>query len=142
MSSFHIVCPHCQAVNRVPEGRLSNKPVCGQCKKHLFEGHAFDLTHKAFNQQILKNDIPVVVDFWAAWCGPCQMMAPSFQQAAQKLEPHYRLLKLNTEKVPAVAQQYNIRSIPTIAVFKHGKELARQSGALQLNQLTSWIKQY
>ncbi len=142
MSALHIVCPHCHSTNRVPQEKLNRTPVCGKCKKVLFTGQAVDVSHKAFNQQIARSDIPVVVDFWAAWCGPCKMMAPVFQKAAAELEPAYRLVKLDTEKIQPVAVQFGIRSIPTVVIFKHGKELARQAGAMSLPQLKSWIVQY
>ncbi len=135
-----IVCSHCDAVNRIPVSRSSDKPVCGKCRKQLFEGRPAELTGQNFLKHISRNSIPVVVDFWADWCGPCKMMAPVFKSAAEKLEPGIRLAKLNTESESVIASQYGIRSIPTIAIFKAGKEIARHSGAMQLHELTGWVK--
>jgi thioredoxin 2 len=136
----HITCPHCLAKNRIPEYRLQDHPVCGKCKQKLFQGKPVELTGPSFNAHILKNDIPVVVDFWASWCGPCKMMAPAFTQAASELEPYARLTKLNTEQEQYLASQYNIRSIPTMIMFKNGKEVVRQSGAMDAASIVQWVK--
>jgi len=106
----------------------------------LFRGHPVELTSATFERHLSRSDIPVVVDFWAAWCGPCKMMAPAFAQAAGQLEPRVRLGKLNTEQEPAIAQQFGIRSIPTLVIFRGGREIARQSGALDINRLISWVQ--
>jgi thioredoxin 2 len=106
----------------------------------LFSGHPVELTSATFERHLSRSDIPVVVDFWAAWCGPCKMMAPAFAQAAVQLEPRVRLAKLNTEQEPAIAQQFGIRSIPTLVIFRGGREIARQSGALDINRLISWVQ--
>ena len=140
--SQHIVCPHCHAVNRIPTTRLTDKPSCGKCHKALFSGEAVDLNASGFQKQLSRNDIPVVVDFWAPWCGPCKMMGPAFQQASGQLEPHYRLIKVNTENEQAIAGQFNIRSIPTLAIFKNGKEVARQAGAMGVADIVNWVKQF
>jgi thioredoxin 2 len=140
--SLHIVCPHCSGVNRVPSAKLKSNGSCGKCHKQLVTGAPLELTSQNFQRHITKNDLPVVVDFWASWCGPCKMMAPVFSQAAEQLQSQYILAKVNTEQHQQVAAQYSIQSIPTLAIFKHGKEIARQAGAMQLPQLVSWIKQF
>jgi thioredoxin 2 len=139
MNTLHIVCPRCNTVNRISSGRLSQHPRCGQCKEALFTGQPLELTGRNFKRHIERNDIPVVVDFWAAWCGPCKMMAPSYAQATVTLEPHVRLAKLNTEQEQAIAAQFNIRSIPTLIIFKAGHEIARKSGAMSTTDIVCWI---
>jgi thioredoxin 2 len=139
MNTLHIVCPHCHTVNRISSERLSQHPLCGQCKEALFTGHPLELTGPIFKQHIGRNDIPVVVDFWADWCGPCKMMAPSYAQAAVTLEPQVRLAKLNTEQEKSIAAQFNIRSIPTLVIFKFGREIARKSGAMSTTDIVRWI---
>lgn len=139
-SSVQIVCPHCLAANRVPVDRPAEKARCGACKAALFDGHPVALTEATFDRLVGRTEIPVVVDFWAPWCGPCRMMAPAFEQAAAQLEPQVRLVKVDTEANPGLAARYGIRSIPTLAVFSGGEELTRQSGAMPLPQLLRWIE--
>ena len=140
--SLLIVCPDCTALNRVPNLRLDQQPQCGQCHQSLFSGHPVRLTSGNFDRHIQKNGIPVLVDFWAPWCGPCRSMAPHFEQAAQLLEPRIRLAKLDTEAENALGSAYGIRSIPTLVLFKDGREIARQSGAMGLNHIVTWANRH
>jgi thioredoxin 2 len=137
--AIHIVCPRCDAVNRIPAARLGENPRCGKCRSSLFAAHPVELTAVNFQKHISRNDIPVLVDFWAPWCGPCKMMAPQFEQAAAQLEPRVRLAKVNTEAEQALGGQYGIRSIPTLALFHQGREIARQPGAMGAADIVRWI---
>jgi thioredoxin 2 len=138
--SKHVVCSNCLATNRVPVDKLDSGGICGKCGKPLFNKKPIELTSANFNKIIANNELPVMVDFWAPWCGPCKMMAPVFEQAARQLEPNMLLAKLNTENEQAIAAHYNIRSIPTVAIFKGGRVVAQQAGAMDMNSLTSWAQ--
>ena len=138
--SMHIVCPHCDAVNRIPARRLEHKPKCGKCHRPLFDARPVVLTAASFDRQVGRSDIPVLVDFWAPWCGPCKMMAPQFEQAAAQLEPRFRLAKVDTEAEQALGARFGIRSIPTLALFRGGREIARQPGAMGAADIQRWVR--
>lgn len=139
---MHIVCPHCQKTNRVPEDKLLEMPSCGACREPLFPAHPPELDFNALQRHIQKSEIPLLVDFWAPWCGPCRMMAPSFVEATARLAPYVRLAKVNTEDHQQAGMIYNIRSIPTMVLFMGGQEAARVSGAMNTTQIESWVKQH
>jgi len=139
MSATQINCPHCFATNRLPSERLTDNPNCGRCKSPLFTGKPLELNAGNVAGTIEKNDIPVLVDCWAPWCGPCQSFAPVFEQLAAESEPYIRFAKLNTENEQSLAQSWAIRSIPTLILFKGGKEVARESGAMPMQLLKQWL---
>ncbi|MFZ4874590.1 thioredoxin TrxC [Janthinobacterium sp. Mn2066] len=138
--ALHIVCPHCDAVNRLPPARLREQPTCGKCQKALFTGQPVDLASARFLKHIERTDIPVLVDFWAPWCGPCRTMAPWYAQAAKVLEPDFRVVKVDTEASQDLGARFNIRSIPTLALFRGGREVARQPGAMDANSIIAWAR--
>ena len=134
-----VACPHCGAANRVPAARIGENPGCGRCKAPLFEGRPAEVDAARLDALIARSDVPVVVDFWAPWCAPCRMMAPAFAETASRMEPAARFAKLNTDEAQQVAARYGIRSIPTLIVFKGGREVARQPGAMATTQLMRWV---
>lgn len=138
--SMHIVCPHCQAVNRVPSERLREAPDCGRCHQPLFTAQPVPLATADFERHVSRSDVPLLVDFWAPWCGPCRMMAPAFEQAAAQLEPDFRLVKVNTDEEQALGTRYVIRSIPTLMLFRGGREVARQAGAMGAADIVRWAR--
>ena len=135
-----VVCPRCHAANRLPAERLADGGTCGKCKARLFNGEPVELGAANFDTHAVRSDVPLLVDFWAPWCGPCRSMAPAFAQAAKQLEPEFRLAKVNTEDEPQLATRFGIRSIPTLALFRHGQEVARQSGAMDATGLIRWVR--
>ncbi len=138
---LNLSCPHCNVTNRIPADRLGDGPKCGKCKNPVFSGKVQELSAANVSSVLNRNDIPVLVDCWATWCGPCQQFAPIFEQAAKEFEPNIRLAKLDTEAEQGIAGQWQIRSIPTLILFRQGKEVARMSGALPLPQLKQWLQQ-
>lgn len=140
--AVHVVCGNCDAVNRVPQARLGEGAKCGKCHGSLFAGSPLALNEQGFAQQLNHSDLPLVVDFWAPWCGPCRSMAPAYEEAARVLEPQARLIKINTEEAQGLATRLGIRSIPTLAVFRGGGEVARTAGAMDAGRLVAWIRQY
>jgi thioredoxin 2 len=139
---LHVVCPRCSTINRLIRERLSDEPSCGSCKAPLFDGHPIELGGAAFARQLSKSDLPLIVDFWASWCAPCRAMAPVFERVASKVEPLARFAKVDTDKEQELATTLNIRSIPTLAIFKGGKEIARTSGAMDEPSFIAWVRSH
>jgi thioredoxin 2 len=138
-AGIEVVCGHCDSVVRLPAERLQDKPRCPKCHVALFAGKPIELTAANFDKHAARNGLPLVVDFWAPWCGPCIAMAPFYEATARQMEPKLRFAKLNTQDEPAAAARFNIRSIPTLLVFRGGKEIARQSGSLDAAALSRWL---
>ena len=139
---LHVACAACGATNRVPPARLAEEPKCGKCHEALLDGSPVELTDESFDRFVQRNDLPVVVDFWADWCGPCKMMAPVFSQAAREQRTRLRFAKLDTDANPGIAQRYAIRSIPSLVLFKGGNEADRAVGALDAGRLRQWLSRH
>lgn len=139
-ASVHIVCPHCDTINRMPRVKLAAGGRCGQCRQKLFEGRPAALDTARFERQLAHSGVPLLVDFWASWCGPCRMMAPEFERAAAALEPAARLVKVNVDEEPALAARFQVRSIPTLVLAFADREVARAAGARSAAQLVEWTQ--
>lgn len=139
MPHLHLLCPHCDSIVRVPADRLSDGPKCPRCKSLLLSDQPLDLDTAKFERHLTKSDLPLVVDFWAPWCGPCRMMAPHYSEAARRMSTRARFAKVNSDEHPALSSRFGIRGIPTLIVFKGGREVARQSGAMDSNTLQRWL---
>ena len=137
---IHLPCPHCGATNRLPAARIDEAPDCGKCGQPLLQGQPLDLDDSNFDAVVAATGLPVLVDFWAAWCGPCQMMAPAFKQAAAQLQGQVLLVKVNSDDSPLLSQRYGIRSIPTLLRLQGGRETARQSGAVPASAIVALAK--
>jgi thioredoxin 2 len=139
MNNLQTVCPNCGVANRVPQSRLTDRPKCGKCHQALFLGHPAELSEDQFEQLIKREELPIVADFWAPWCKPCLAMAPVFAGVAESMEPRARFVKINTEQAPRASEKYGIRSIPTLMIFKQGRTVDAQAGALPPDSLRLWI---
>ena len=142
MASIETLCPSCRTINRVGSDKLTEQPKCGKCHQPLFQGQPLSADDASFTRLLNKEQLPLVVDFWAEWCGPCKSFAPVFLQAAREWEPRARFIKVNTEQAQQTAGQFAIRSIPTLMIFKNGKPVIQQAGALPFPQFTQWLQQH
>jgi len=141
MSDNHVVCSQCGSVNRIPPTKSALAAKCGKCGEQLFDGTPKDVDANVFERQVSRSTVPVLIDIWAPWCGPCKMMAPAYQAAAGQLEPDVRLIKLNSDENQQVAGRLGIRGIPTMILYRDGREVARQSGAMTASQIVQWTRQ-
>jgi thioredoxin 2 len=140
-NAFHVVCPDCDRINRIPLDRPAQAAKCGQCGAKLFRGAPIELSGERFRRHLARNDSPVVVDFWAAWCGPCRAMAPAFERAAQVLEPRARLVKINVDAEPQLAAEFDVQGIPALLLIKQGQVAARHAGVMDFTSLCRWVEQ-
>jgi thioredoxin 2 len=133
-----VVCGHCGQINRLPASRSASDARCGKCRQALFSGHPIEVDEQSFERHVANSDVPLLVDIWAPWCGPCRTMAPMFERAAAQLEPRVRLLKLNADTAPAVSARFGIRAIPTLLLLKNGREVSRSAGAMDAQRIVTW----
>ena len=140
--SLHVVCPHCDGVNRLPGSRLADAPKCGRCKSALFTGEPLALDGARLEKHLSSSDLPLVIDFWAGWCGPCRTMAPIFARAAADLEPRARFVKVDVDANPQAAARFGVRGIPALFVVQSGKVLAHQAGLGDVSLLRDWVERF